>query len=161
MTVSWLGFIINDDRHPASLACPAKMAYPHLKVEEEGKMKVLPQKLTGSRRMVALTPKQEEEVASTKVTGTAAAKKVIALHVVLWQPKHAAAALCWWACDDGCLWMCNTQAAAAMIIIDSDDDSEGRGSCVILKSSGSGSYIYVRYARDRAGIAYWDLGGVP
>ncbi|XP_039780426.1 protein PAIR1-like isoform X2 [Panicum virgatum] len=90
--------------HPASLACPAKMAYPHLKVEEEGKMKVLPQKLTGSRRMVALTPKQEEEVASTKVTGTAAAKK----------------------------------AAAAMIIIDSDDDSEGRGSCVILKSSGSG-----------------------
>ena len=52
------------------------MAYPHLKVEEEGKMKVLPQKLTGSRRMVALTPKQEEEVASTKVTGTAAAKKV-------------------------------------------------------------------------------------
>ena len=57
--------------------------------------------------------------------------------------------------------MCNTQAAAAMIIIDSDDYSEGRGSCVILKSSGSGSYIYVRYARDRAGIAYWDLGGVP
>ncbi|XP_039826753.1 protein PAIR1-like isoform X2 [Panicum virgatum] len=87
--------------NPAPLACPAKMAYPHLKVEEEGKMKALPQKLTGSRSMV--TPKQEE-VPSTMVTRTAAAKK----------------------------------AAAAMIIIDSDDDSEGRGSCVILKSSGSG-----------------------
>ena len=54
-------------------------------------MKALPQKLTGSRSMV--TPKQEE-VPSTMVTRTAAAKKVITLHVVLWQPKHAAAALC-------------------------------------------------------------------
>jgi hypothetical protein len=45
------------------------MAYPHLKVEE-GKMKALPQKLTGSRSMV--TPKQEEVP-----TRTAAAKKVI------------------------------------------------------------------------------------
>jgi len=60
------------------------MAYPHLKVEEEGKMKALPQKLTGSRSMV--TPKQEE-VPSTMVTRTAAAKKVITLHVVLWQPN--------------------------------------------------------------------------
>ncbi|PVH33382.1 hypothetical protein PAHAL_9G639900 [Panicum hallii] len=61
--------------HPAPLACPAKMAYPHLKVEE-GKMKALPQKLTGSRSMV--TPKQEEVP-----TRTAAAKKAPPAMVII------------------------------------------------------------------------------
>uniref|UniRef100_K4AIF2 Protein PAIR1 n=1 Tax=Setaria italica TaxID=4555 RepID=K4AIF2_SETIT len=88
-------------RHPAPLACPAKVADPKLKVEE-GKMKALPQRLTGGSRS-RVVPKQEE-VPTTKVTRSVATKK----------------------------------APPALIIIDSDDDSEGRVSCVILKSSESG-----------------------
>ncbi|RCV46994.1 hypothetical protein SETIT_9G575900v2 [Setaria italica] len=87
--------------HPAPLACPAKVADPKLKVEE-GKMKALPQRLTGGSRS-RVVPKQEE-VPTTKVTRSVATKK----------------------------------APPALIIIDSDDDSEGRVSCVILKSSESG-----------------------
>ncbi|XP_062217112.1 protein PAIR1 isoform X2 [Phragmites australis] len=82
---------------PAPLFFPAKVADPKLKVEQ-GKVKALPQKLTGSRTRV--TPKQEEVLPNRKVTQQVATKK----------------------------------APPVMIIIDSDDDSDGRASCVILKT---------------------------
>ncbi|CAD6209124.1 unnamed protein product [Miscanthus lutarioriparius] len=84
--------------HPAPLVCPAKAAADQV---DDGKLKVLPQKLTGSRSRV--TPKQEEAV-STKFSRAAATEKVV------------------------------------IFIDDSDDDSDVRASsCVILRSSGSGS----------------------
>ncbi|CAL4912114.1 unnamed protein product [Urochloa decumbens] len=58
-------------RHPASLGCSAKVADPKLKVEE-GKMKALPEKLTGSRRRVI--PKQED-VPAAKATRTVVTNK--------------------------------------------------------------------------------------
>ncbi|CAL4968694.1 unnamed protein product [Urochloa decumbens] len=57
--------------HPAPLGRPAKVADPKLKVEE-GNMKVLPQKLTGSRSRVI--PKQEE-VPAAKATRTVVTNK--------------------------------------------------------------------------------------
>ncbi|CAL5001036.1 unnamed protein product [Urochloa decumbens] len=57
--------------HPAPLGRPAKVADPKLKVEE-GKMKALPQKLTGSRSRVI--PKQEE-VRAAKATRTVVTNK--------------------------------------------------------------------------------------
>lgn len=62
-----------DGRHPEPSVCPTKAAAdPKAKVDG-GKLKVLPQKLTGSRSKV--TPKQEE-AASTKFSGAAATEKV-------------------------------------------------------------------------------------
>ncbi|XP_066307617.1 protein PAIR1 isoform X2 [Miscanthus floridulus] len=84
--------------HPAPLVCPAKAAADQV---DDGKLKVLPQKLTGSRSRV--TPKQEDAV-GTKFSRAAATEKVV------------------------------------IFIDDSDDDSNVRASsCVILRSSGSGS----------------------
>jgi len=67
--------LLTDGRHPAPLVFPASAkaaADPKAKVDD-GKLKVLPQKLTGSRSRV--TPKQEE-AASTKFSRAAATEKV-------------------------------------------------------------------------------------
>ncbi|KAL6589266.1 hypothetical protein ACP70R_050394, partial [Stipagrostis hirtigluma subsp. patula] len=93
------------NHHPEPLVRPAKVADPKPKVEQ-GKAKVLPQKLTGSqleKKMTGsnhrVTPKLEE-VPIIKFTQQVATKK-----------------------------------APVMIILDSDDDSEGRASCVTLKAT--------------------------
>jgi len=62
--------LLTDGRHPAPLVCPAKAAADQV---DDGKLKVLPQKLTGSRSRV--TPKQEDAV-STKFSRAAATEKV-------------------------------------------------------------------------------------
>ncbi|CAM0148940.1 unnamed protein product [Urochloa decumbens] len=65
--------------HPAPLGRPAKVADPKLKVEE-GKMKALPQKLTGSRSRVI--PKQEE-VPAAKATRTVVTNKKAPLAMII------------------------------------------------------------------------------
>ncbi|AQL10208.1 Phosphatidylinositol N-acetyglucosaminlytransferase subunit P-related [Zea mays] len=64
-------------RHPVPLVCPA--AGPRPKVEE-GKLRAVPQKLTGCRSRV--TPKQEEAATNTKVVvGRAAATEKVVIFI--------------------------------------------------------------------------------
>uniref|UniRef100_A0A0A9F9X6 Protein PAIR1 n=1 Tax=Arundo donax TaxID=35708 RepID=A0A0A9F9X6_ARUDO len=66
--------------HPAPLVCPAKAADPKPKVEQ-GKVKTLPQKLTGSRTRV--TPKLEEVLPNRKITRQVATKKAPPFMIII------------------------------------------------------------------------------
>ncbi|OEL13611.1 hypothetical protein BAE44_0025370 [Dichanthelium oligosanthes] len=118
------GFLI-DGRHPAPLACRAKVADPKLKVEE-GKMKALPQKLTGCRSRV--TPKQEE-VPIAKVTRTVATNKKAPPAMIIIDS------------DD------DSEGRASFVILKSSES--GDKECHLMKEAAEESLQILRRARKR------------
>lgn len=106
------------------MVCPA--AGPRPKVEE-GKLRAVPQKLTGCRSRV--TPKQEEAATNTKVVvGRAAATEKV---------KRAFDV---WLCVSMTVMVMHCMQVVIFIDDDSDDGgSEALASCVILRPAPLGS----------------------